>query len=59
MGDMDGPLVAAKVYQELFRDGVDKFEADVIPYALDEATHELRKRGVNPARWATYAHFGL
>jgi hypothetical protein len=57
MNDVDGPLVASKVYEELFRNEIVDLEA--IPYALDDAVQELRRNGVSPNRWATYVHVGF
>jgi hypothetical protein len=56
MGDMDGPTVAATVYEELFKN--DELDLRVIPYALDEAVQKLRKLGVSAHRWATFVHIG-
>lgn len=59
MGDMDGPMVATKVYGELFKKGADMLDPDAIPYALDEVTQLMRRQGLHAARWATYAHIGM
>lgn len=59
MGDVDGPVVAAKVYQALFQGNAPELDTDAIPYALDDAAHALRRDGVHMSRWATYAHFGM
>lgn len=60
MGDVDGPIVATKVYEELFRGNAEILDTDTIPYALDDAMHNLRERqGVHVVRWATYAHLGV
>lgn len=59
MGDVDGPVVARKVYEELFATESEYLDPDVIPYALDDAVGELRGRRIHPSRWATYVHFGI
>jgi hypothetical protein len=56
MRDDDGPVVAAAVYDYLCRKAV--IDADDIPYALDAAVQELRKREASPDRWAPFVHFG-
>jgi hypothetical protein len=59
MGDVDGPVVARKVYADLFgRDG-EFLEPDDIPYALDAAVSDLREKGLHPSRWAPYIHLGM
>jgi hypothetical protein len=59
MGDVDGPVVARKVYHALFNGGDGKLDPEVVPYALDEAVRELRSQGLPPSRWAPYVHIGL
>lgn len=59
MEDVDGPLVAKLVYEELFKDDPQFFDPDVIPYALDAAVQKLREIGLSPSRWATYVHLGM
>jgi hypothetical protein len=56
MSDADGPLVAEWVYGTLFKKNV--FDLEDIPYALDDAVQELRKRGAPTHRWATFMHIG-
>jgi hypothetical protein len=56
MGDVDGPAVAASVYEELFKN--DLLDPSVIPYALDDAVQKLRQLGLSPHRWATFVHIG-
>jgi hypothetical protein len=56
MNDVDGPLVAPKVYEALFSNEIADLEA--VPYALDDAVQELRRNGASPNRWATYIHVG-
>ena len=58
MGDIDGPVVAKTVYEELFGTKEDFLDPDTVPYALDNAVRGLRERRIHPIRWATYAHFG-
>lgn len=59
MGDVDGPVVAAKIYGELFKPGVNVLDPEVVPYALDEVTQEMRRQGLHMTRWATYTHLGV
>ena len=59
MGDADGPMVAKRVYEELFRGDGEFLDPDTIPYALDEAMHDLRKQGLHVSRWAPYVHLGV
>jgi hypothetical protein len=59
MGDIDGPVVAETVYQELFAGNDDGLNFDVVPYALDAAVRKLRNQGLEPSRWATYIHIGM
>jgi hypothetical protein len=56
MDDCDGPFMAERVYERIFRDG--KVDLSEVPYALDAAVQELRAMGVSPSRWATYVHIG-
>jgi hypothetical protein len=56
MHDVDGPCIAGLFYQKLFESMT--FDADAIPFALDYAVTELRKKGVPPERWATFIHMG-
>jgi hypothetical protein len=59
MGDVDGPVVARKVYADLFGGEGEFLEPDDIPYALDAAVSGLRERGLHPGRWAPYVHLGM
>jgi CHAT domain-containing protein len=59
MGDVDGPVVAKVVYEELFAGSSDMVDLDVVPYALDTAVRKLRAQGLEPSRWAPYIHIGL
>lgn len=59
MGDVDGPIVAKRVYQELFANNAEYLDPDSIPYALDAAVLDLKQRGLHPSRWAPYVHFGI
>lgn len=59
MGDIDGPIVAQTIYEELFRTGVDVLDPDSIPYALDDAVRKLRAKGLAASRWAPYVHLGV
>jgi CHAT domain-containing protein len=59
MGDVDGPIVAKTVYEELFAGDSDVLDFDVVPYSLDAAVRKLRAQGLEPSRWAPYIHIGL
>lgn len=59
MDDLDGPVVARTVYEELFQGGPKVLDLDVIPYALDLAVWKLRAKGLAASRWAPYVHFGV
>jgi len=56
MGDIDGPVVAKIVYEELMKE--ETVDLDVIPYALDTAVQKLCQTGRPPQQWATFVHFG-
>ena len=59
MDDFDGPVVAATIYEELYRAGAEVLDPDTIPYALDLAVQKLRASGLAASRWAPYLHLGL
>ncbi|EIN06443.1 hypothetical protein PUNSTDRAFT_136302 [Punctularia strigosozonata HHB-11173 SS5] len=61
MEDIDGPLVAKSVYEQLFKHDVDSefLEPDDVAYALDEAIRQLRSVHPEPSRWAPYIHMGI
>jgi CHAT domain-containing protein len=59
MGDVDGPVVAETVYQELFQGEDDALSFEAVPYALDAAVRKLRAQGLEPSRWAPYIHIGM
>lgn len=59
MEDLDGPVVAKTVYEELFRNGAEALDPDAIPYALDLAVQSLRAKGLAASRWASYVHLGV
>lgn len=59
MDDVDGPIVAERVYKNLFQSPSEYLDPDSIPYALDEVVSELRSQGLHPSRWAPYVHFGI
>jgi hypothetical protein len=59
MGDVDGPIVAQVVYEELFGVHEEYLSPDIIPYALDTAVRRLRENGLHPSRWAPYIHLGI
>jgi len=56
MGDIDGPMVAKVVYEELMKE--ETVNLDTVPYALDAAVQMLRQSGRPPQQWATFVHFG-
>ena len=58
MDDVDGPIVATTVYEELYRPRADMLDPDAIPYALDLAVRKLRAKGLVASRWAPYVHLG-
>lgn len=59
MGDADGPIIAKKVYGELFAGDSAYLDPDIVPYALDAAVQELREKGLHPSRWASFVHVGI
>lgn len=59
MGDFDGPIVAKRIYEELFKGNAQYLDPDIIPRALNAAVEELREKGVHPSRWAPYIHLGI
>ncbi|KAI0088010.1 CHAT domain-containing protein [Irpex rosettiformis] len=59
MSDIDGPHVASYLYEQLFAEGQDYLDPDLIPYALDEAVQRLRAHEVSSTRWATFIHLGI
>lgn len=58
MDDIDGPIVAKTVYEELYRPGADVLDPNAVPYALDLAVRKLRAQGLSASRWAPYVHLG-
>lgn len=48
MGDIDGPIVAERVYEELFKEDSELLDPDCVPYALNAALQELRSRKIHP-----------
>lgn len=59
MEDIDGPMIAKAVYEELLRGGPEYLDPNRVPYALDAAVGRLRDLGVSPSRWAPYIHIGM
>lgn len=59
MGDIDGPIVAGTIYEQLFATNSEYLNPDVIPYALDDAIQALRAENLHPNRWAPYVHVGI
>lgn len=48
--DVDGPIVARRVYEVLFANETECRDPDVILYALNAAVAHLRERGLHPSR---------
>lgn len=59
MGDIDGPIIAAKVYQELFRGDATELDHNTIPYALDEAVHGVTQARAPSGALGNLRAFGL
>ncbi|EIN08584.1 hypothetical protein PUNSTDRAFT_134957 [Punctularia strigosozonata HHB-11173 SS5] len=59
MEDVDGPLIAKSVYEDLFSRDAEYLNPDDIAYALDEAVLKLRLVHPEPSRWAPYIHLGI
>jgi len=59
MEDLDGPIVAKTVYEDLFRGGSEVLDLDTIPYDLDLAVRKLRAKGLAANPWAPYVHIGV
>jgi hypothetical protein len=60
MEDVDGPMIARHLYSALFQ-GDEKAQLDPndVPYALDAAVEQLRRKHPEPIRWAPYIHIGM
>ena len=59
MGDADGPIIAKKLYGELFAGDSEYLDPEAVPYALDSAVQELRAKGLHLSRWAPFIHVGI
>jgi len=59
MGDLDGPIMAKTIYEELSHSGAEMLDLETIPYALDSAVRNLRAKGLAASRWAPYVHLGV
>ena len=59
MGNTDGPVVAKRVYRELFQGESEFLDSDAVAYGLDAAVQDLRAQGIHPSRWGTYVHLGM
>ena len=59
MDDLDGPIVAKTIYEELFHSRAEILDPAAIPYALDSAVRKLRAKGLASSRWAPYVHLGV
>ena len=59
MEDVDGPVIAKTVYEELFCGDSEYIDPDTVAYALDLAVQKLRSTNVSPSRWAPYIHIGI
>jgi hypothetical protein len=59
MGDVDGPMIAKSLYDDVFNDDSEYINPDNIAYALDRAVVRLRHDVKDPTRWAPYIHLGI
>ncbi|EIN08893.1 hypothetical protein PUNSTDRAFT_134067 [Punctularia strigosozonata HHB-11173 SS5] len=59
MEDVDGPMIAQSVYQDIFCGDTDHINPDDVAYALDKAVQKLRLAHPEPSRWAPYIHLGM
>jgi hypothetical protein len=59
MRDVDGPLVVATIYEQVFGGQSEFLDPDDIAYALDSAVQKLRRDGVHQTRWAPFIHVGM
>ena len=59
MDDVDGPIIAKKVYENIIKNDSEYLDSTAIPYALDDAVQQLRAKSLNSSRWAPYIHFGI
>ncbi|EIN06321.1 hypothetical protein PUNSTDRAFT_137098 [Punctularia strigosozonata HHB-11173 SS5] len=59
MEDMDGPIIAKVVYETIFGGESEMINPDDVAYALDTAVQQLRKKNIDPSRWASFIHLGL
>lgn len=57
MDDIDGLLMAERIYKRIVRDG--RLNVSTIPFAVAEAARELRESGVPVSRWSIYIHLGV
>jgi hypothetical protein len=59
MEDVDGPMVAKSVYEDIFSGPSEYVEPDDVAYALDAAVQKLQSVHPDPSRWAPYIHLGM
>jgi hypothetical protein len=59
MKDVDGPMIAERVYRDIFAGDSEYIDPDDVPYALDAAVQQLRHNYPDPSRWAPYVHLGI
>jgi hypothetical protein len=59
MEDIDGPMVAKSVYEDIFSSQSEYIEPDDVAYALDTAVQKLRHVDQDSSRWAPYIHLGI
>jgi hypothetical protein len=59
MGDVDGPVIAKSLYEDVFSGDSEYINPDDIAYALDAAVVRLRRKAKDPSRWAPYIHLGI
>jgi len=58
--DEDAPLIAERVYQHLFRNGLADADASDAAAALNQAVLALRQHSkIGVDRWAPFVHFGI
>ena len=59
MSDEDGAFVAKIVYKRLFSGDSPTLDPNDVPYTLDEAVQEMRRRGLPIERWVPFIHLGI
>jgi hypothetical protein len=59
MEDVDGPIIAKLVYEDVLKGDSAYLDPDDVAYALDAAVRHLRREVKDPRRWAPYIHLGI